>query len=45
MGKLKDAAQQIEKAPISMKRLAELSKEPVFAKLMESKYKSVFKTE
>jgi tetratricopeptide (TPR) repeat protein len=45
MGKLKEAAQQIEKAPISMKRLAELAREPVFAKLLESKYKTVFKTE
>jgi tetratricopeptide (TPR) repeat protein len=45
LGKLKDAAQNLEKAPISIKRLNELAKEPVFAKLLESKYKSVFKTE
>jgi len=45
-GKLKEAAQHIEKAPVSMKRLAELAKEPVFAKLAENpKYRGVFKIE
>jgi tetratricopeptide (TPR) repeat protein len=45
-GKLKEAAQNIEKAPVSMKRLAELAKEPAFAKLAENpKYRGVFKIE
>jgi hypothetical protein len=45
LGKLKEAAHELERAPISIKRLGELSKEPVFAKLAESRYKNVFKTE
>jgi tetratricopeptide (TPR) repeat protein len=45
-GKLKEAAAMLEKAPISIKELAELKKEPVFQKLAEHpKYGKVFKTE
>ena len=44
--KLKEAAQQLEKAPISLKQLQELSKEPIFAKLVENaKYRVLFKLE
>lgn len=46
LGKLKEAAQYLEAGPLSMKQLADLAKEPVFAKLAKDpKYKSVFKLE
>lgn len=42
--KLKDAASTLEKAPVSLKQLAELAKEPVFQKMVENpKYRGVFK--
>lgn len=42
--KLKDAASTLEKAPVSLKQLSELAKEPVFAKMVENpKYRGVFK--
>lgn len=42
--KLKEAAQTLERAPVSLKQLAELAREPVFAKLAEhAKYRDVFK--
>ena len=45
-GKLKDAGQTLEKAPISRKQLAELAAEPVFQKLAEHKvYGKVFRVE
>ena len=44
LGKLKEAKDTLEKAPISLKQLQELSKEPVFQKLAENpKYSSVFR--
>lgn len=44
--RLKEAAQTLEKAPISLKQLAELSHEPVFQKMLENpKYKGVFKVD
>ena len=45
-GKLKDAAQTLEKAPISRKQLAELASDPVFAKVAEHKtFGKVFRVE
>lgn len=42
--KLKEAAQTLERAPVSLKQLAELARDPVFAKLAEHpKYRDVFK--
>jgi tetratricopeptide (TPR) repeat protein len=42
--KLKEAATTLERAPVSLKQLAELAREPVFAKLVEhAKYRDVFK--
>jgi len=42
--KLKEAAQTLERAPISLKRLADLAKEPLFKKLADNpKYRDVFK--
>jgi HEAT repeat protein len=44
LGKLKEAKETLEKAPISLKQLQELSKDPVFQKLAENpKYRSVFR--
>ena len=44
LGKLKEAKDTLEKAPISLKQLQELSKEPVFQKLADNpKYNSVFR--
>ncbi len=44
LGKLKEAKDTLEKAPISLKQLQELSKEPVFQKLAENpKYNGVFR--
>lgn len=45
-GKLKEASQSLEKAPISRKQLAELAAEPVFAKVAEHKtFGKVFRVE
>jgi len=45
-GKLKDASQTLEKAPISRKQLAELAADPVFAKVVEHKvFGKVFRVE
>ncbi|MBK7877135.1 MAG: HEAT repeat domain-containing protein [Planctomycetes bacterium] len=42
--KLKDAASTLERAPVSLKQLSELAKEPVFQKMVENpKYCGVFK--
>lgn len=42
--KPKEAASTLEKAPVSLKQLAELAKEPVFQKMVENpKYRGVFK--
>ncbi|MBK7644069.1 MAG: tetratricopeptide repeat protein [Planctomycetes bacterium] len=42
--KLKEARDTLEKAPISLKQLQELSKEPVFQKLLENnKFRGVFR--
>jgi HEAT repeat protein len=44
LNKLKEAKETLEKAPISLKQLQELSKEPVFQKLVENpKFNSVFR--
>jgi tetratricopeptide (TPR) repeat protein len=44
MGKLKDARDTLEKAPISLKQLQDLSKELVFQKLLENpKFRGVFR--
>jgi HEAT repeat protein len=44
MGKLKEAFETLQKAPISLKQLQELANEPVFKKLAENpKYRSVFR--
>ncbi len=44
LNKLKEAKDTLEKAPISLKQLQELSKEPVFQKLAENpKYRGVFR--
>lgn len=46
LGKLKEAAQSLEKATISMKDLAALAQEPLFAKLAKDpKYRHVFRAE
>ncbi len=43
-GKLKEAKETLEKAPISLKELQLLAKEPVFQKLVENpKYRGVFR--
>lgn len=43
-GKLKEAKETLEKAPISLKELQQLAKEPVFQKLVENpKYRGVFR--
>jgi tetratricopeptide (TPR) repeat protein len=45
-GKLKDASQTLEKAPISRKQLAELASDPVFQKVAEHRiYGKVFQVE
>jgi tetratricopeptide (TPR) repeat protein len=42
-GKLKEAAQSLEKAPLTRQQLGELKTEPAFAKLLEnSKYREIF---
>lgn len=44
LGRLKEAKDTLEKAPISLKQLQELAKEPVFLKLVENpKYRPVFR--
>ncbi len=44
LNKLKEAKDTLEKAPISLKQLQELSKEPVFQKLAENpKFRGVFR--
>ena len=44
LGKFKDAAQALEKAPISIKQRGELALEPAFAKMAKDpKYKSLFR--
>lgn len=44
LGKLKEAKETLEKAPISLKQLQELSKEPIFQKLAENpKFRGVFR--
>jgi tetratricopeptide (TPR) repeat protein len=44
MGKLKDAAETLEKAPISLKELQALANDPLFQKLVENpKYRPLFR--
>ena len=44
LGKLKEAKDALEKAPISLKQLQELAKEPIFQKLAENpKFRGVFR--
>jgi hypothetical protein len=44
-GKLKEASQELEKAPLSRKQLGDISREPVFKKLVEHpKFGAVFRT-
>lgn len=44
MGKLKDAADTLEKAPISLKELQALASDPLFQKLVENpKYRQLFR--
>ncbi len=44
MGKLKDAADTLEKAPISLKELQGLAADPLFQKLVENpKYRPLFR--
>lgn len=44
--KLKDAAKTLESAPVSLKQLNDLARDPAFAKLVENpKYRDVFKLE
>ncbi len=46
LGKLKDAAQSLEKATISMKDLAALARDPVFERLVKDpKYRHIFREE
>lgn len=42
MKKYKDAKVQLDLAPVSIARLQELSKDPAFAGMLESKYRSAF---
>lgn len=42
MKKYKDAKAQLDLAPVSIARLQELSKDPAFAEMIESKYRSAF---
>ncbi len=45
-GKLKDAYDELNRAPISQKEIAELGKEPIFQKLVEhAKYGKIFKAD
>jgi hypothetical protein len=44
LNKLKEAKETLEKAPISLKQLQDLSKELVFQKLLENpKFRGVFR--
>jgi tetratricopeptide (TPR) repeat protein len=44
LGKLKEAKETLEKAPISLKQLQDLAKEPIFQKLAENpKFRDVFR--
>ena len=43
MGRYKDAAEELKTAPLSITEVRSLAKDPAFAEMLETRYRSAFR--